>query len=476
MKHRTGSKAELLGEIDELRARISELEAAGTGRAQVEEEGEHAVCCDLLTGLPNRSVFFHHLQQAIALAERNRQLVGVLFFGLDRFKIINDAFGHEAGDLVLKEVAQRLGESLRKSDILARPGRDEFMILLPEVARVGDIRRVVERIFAAFALPFNLSGHDLLITGSLGISLFPNDGSDPEILIKNSYTALNLARQENKNTVHYYSAAMNAGAFNRLLMENSLRLAVRREEFSLHYQPQLDLASGRIIGMEALLRWQHPEYGAISPEMFIPVMEEIGLIVPLTEWVLHTACTQNKQYQMDGLPPVRVAVNLSSRDLNKNRLVDTVSRTLNDTKLDPEFLELELTEGALVRDVTVTTAILRKLDKMGVNVAIDDFGTGYSSLSYLRHFPIGRLKIDRSFVAFVASDRNNAAISRAIIALAHSLKINVMAEGVETVEQLEFLRAQQCDEVQGFLFSRPLTPAAAMTVLATEKGALIGML
>jgi diguanylate cyclase (GGDEF)-like protein len=469
MKNGARTKKELLDEMAALRKRIAELEARETGRPKSEQEIEQAVCFDILTGLPNRTVFFHHLQQAIALAERNKQPVAVLFFGLDRFKIINDAFGPAVGDLLLKEVAQRLSDSLRKSDILARPGRDEFMILLTEVAKVGDVRRVVERIFAALAVSVTVGNHDLIVTGSLGISLYPIDGSDAETLIRNAYTALSLARQENKNTVHYYSAAMNAGAFNRLLMENSLRLALKRDEFFLHYQPQLDLSTGRIIGMEALLRWRHPELGAISPAVFIPVMEEIGLIVPLTEWVMHTACAQNKEYQRKGCPPVRVAVNLSSHDLNKNRLVDSVGRVLKDTHLDPEFLELEMTEGALVRDVSLTTAILRKLDRMGVTVAIDDFGTGYSSLSYLRHFPIGRLKIDRSFIEFVATDRNNAAISRAIIALAHSLKINVMAEGVETVHQLEFLRAQQCDEGQGFLFSQPLSPAAAEEFLAAEN-------
>ena len=463
------TKGELLQELTDLRRKVAELEALEEERKQTERAVEQAACFDHITGLPNRSVFYNHLLQAVALAERNRQSVAVLFFGLDRFKIINDSFGPSAGDLLLKEVAERLKESLRKSDILARPGRDEFMILLTEVAKFGDVQRVIERIFAAFSAPVFLKGHQLLVTGSLGISLFPADGKSAEALIKNSYTALNLARQENKNTFHFYSSTMNDGAFNRLLMENSLRLALKREEFFLHYQPQLELASGRVIGLEALLRWQHPELGAISPEIFIPVMEEIGLIAPLTEWVLHTACSQNKAYQRAGFPVMRIAVNLSPHHIHKHGLVESVGRVLKETGLEPQHLELEMTEGALVKDVTATATILKKLNRMGVHLAIDDFGTGYSSLSYLRHFSISRLKIDKSFIEFVTTDRNNATISRAIIALAHSLNINVMAEGVETVEQLKFLRSLQCDEGQGFLFSRPLSPEDATNLLATDN-------
>jgi diguanylate cyclase (GGDEF)-like protein len=466
------TKRELLDEVAVLRRRVSELESLEYARAQSTQEGGREACFDFLTGLPNSSVFYNHLSQAIALAERNKQLVAVLFFGLDRFKIINDAVGPSAGDILLREVAERLRESLRKSDILARPGRDEFMILLTEVPKVGAVQHVVERIFTAFMAPFDLNGQDLIVTGSLGVSLFPADGTNAETLIKNSYTALNLARQENKNTVHFYSPAMNAGAFNRMLMENSLRMALKREEFSVHYQPQFDLANGRIIGLEALLRWQHPELGPISPDVFIPLMEEIGLMAPLTEWVLHTACSQNKAYQKAGFAPVRMAVNLSPNDLQKDYLLESVNRVLNDTKLEPEFLELEMTEGALIRDVEATAAILKKLEKMGVHLAIDDFGTGYSSLSYLRHFPISRLKIDRSFIEFITTDLNNATISRAIIALAHSLKISVMAEGVETVEQFEFLRSLKCNEGQGFLFCKPLTPADTMGALSSDFGAL----
>ncbi len=470
MKNEAKTKKQLLDELAASRKRIAELEALEIERSRAILEIEHAACFDSLTGLPNRSVFYNHLSQAIALAERNRQLVAVLFFGMDRFKLINDTLGPAAGDLLLREVAARLKDSLRKSDILARPGRDEFMILLTEVARVGDVQRVVERVFAAMIPPVMLDGRELVITGGLGISLFPADGRNAETLIKNSYTALINARQENKNTFHFYSSAMNAGAFNRLLMENSLRLALQREEFFIHYQPQLDLASGRIIGMEALLRWRHPELGTISPEVFIPVAEEIGLISALTEWVLHTACSQNKTYQNAGSRPVRVAVNLSPHQLHKSRLLEFVGRVLKETSLDPEFLELEVTEGALIQNVETTAVMLKKLNRMGINVAIDDFGTGYCSLSYLRHFPINRVKIDRSFIDLITTDQNNAAISRAIIALAHSLNMNVMAEGVETMQQLDFLRSLQCDEGQGYLFSAPLTPEDASKVLASGEG------
>lgn len=470
MEKRNKNKKELLAELVESRRRIAELEALEKEH-QIGKGVEQDACFDFLTGLPNRSVFYHHLQQAIALAERNRQLVAVMFCCLDRFKIINDAFGASTGDFLLREVALRLQESLRKSDILARPGRDEFMILLTEVNRDRAVQQVVERIFSAFSCPFILNDQEIIITGSLGVSLYPDDGMNAEALIKNSYTALNLARQENNNTVHYYSPAMNTGALNRMLLENSLRLALKRDEFFMYYQPQLDLSSGRVIGLEALLRWRHPDMGIISPEVFIPVMEEIGLMTPLTEWVLHTACSQNKAYQRNGFPSVRVAVNLSPHDIHKQNFLESVKRALDHSRLAPEFLELELTEGALVQDITTTSAIFRKLNSMGVNLAIDDFGTGYSSLSYLRHFPASRLKIDKSFIKLVTTDRNNATISRAIIALAHSLQINVLAEGVETVEQLTFLRSLQCDEGQGFLFFEPLPPEDAERALLADNGA-----
>ncbi len=451
-----------------LRRRIAEMESLDKDKNAAGKEPSQELCQDLITGLPNGALFFSHVKYAIAQAARRREIVAVMFLSLDRFKLINDTLGEKIGNQLLKELAGRLQESLRKSDILARPGRDEFMLLLPEIGRVEDATLVVERIFDSLNLPFHLKGKEFFVNASIGISLFPHDGTEPCSLIKNAYTAMSRAKEERTNDFRFYSPNINRRAFKRLLMENNLRMALKREEISLHYQPQIDIANGRIIGMEALLRWRHPEMGNISPEEFIPLMEEIGCTATLSEWVLHAACIHNKECQKNGFAPMQVAVNISSRQLHEKGLVPTIKRILKETGLEPELLELEMTESNIVRNVESTSDTLRRLNKMGVQVAIDDFGKGYSCLSYLRYFPVNKLKIDKSFVDAITTDHNNAAISSAIVTLAHTLKMSVIAEGVETLDQLEFLRNLRCDGVQGFLFSHPI-PAEESLRLLTEK-------
>ena len=470
MEESRKTKKVLLEEIAELRRRMAEMEEAmeknaGSSLERLSDEEYF----DVLTGLPNRSPFYDFVKHAVAQAARRRQIVAVLFFSLDRFRLINESFGELTGNLLLKEVAERLKYCLRKSDILARPGWDEFMILLPEIARVEDATVVVERIFDTLQAPFQLGGKDHFVNASIGISLYPHDGTDPVSLINNAYTAMKRAKEERKNDFRFYSPKINSRAFKCLLMENSLRLALKREEIYFHYQPQIDITSGAITGMEALLRWTHPEMGIVPPEEFIPLMEEIGLTSPLTEWVLTTACRHTRECMDRGFPSMRVSVNLSSRQLHQRDLVPTVRRVLKETGLEPEQLELEITEGDIVRNIESTSMTLNLLSRMGVQIAIDDFGKGYSSLSYLRYFPLNKLKIDKIFVDDITTDHNNAAIATAIITLAHNLKLGVIAEGVETVKQLEFLRNLQCDALQGYLFSRPVTADELLHLLHVKR-------
>jgi diguanylate cyclase (GGDEF)-like protein len=460
------SREELLAEAGELQRRVLELEGLYKKEHSLRKKQEKALLFDSLTSLPNRTLFFNHLKQSLSLSRRRRTHVAVLFFGIDRFKLINDTLGNDVGNLLLKQVARRLRKTLRSSDIVARPGRDEFMILLPDLPKGEDAGLTAERIFDALRPPFRLKGHLLHINAAIGISLYPGDGTTPDRLIRNAYTALLEARQTPAPQYHFYCDSFNAGAFDRLLMESSLRVALEKNQFTLHYQPLIDLRSGRITGLEALLRWDHPQIGSVSPGDFIPMLDDIGLISPLTEWILISACRQNKAFQDQGLPPVRMAVNLSPRQLHEEDLPQKIALILESTGLHPKYLELELTEEALVQNLDGTSRTLAALTEMGVHIAIDDFGTGYSSLSYLRHFPINRLKIDRSFVESITTDHNNAAISRAIIVLAHSLRLRVIAEGVETEEQLRFLESLECDEVQGYLFSRPVTAESIPQLLS----------
>lgn len=368
---------------------------------------------------------------------------------------------------MLKGVAQRLRSCLREGDTVARLGGDEFMVVLPAIAHAEDAARVGQRILDALSVPFNFEGHELHIGVSIGIALYPNDGKSAEALLKNADIAMYRAKEQGRNNYQFYTPALNDMAFERLTLENSLRRALERREFVVHYQPQVSLNTGQIVGMEALVRWRHPELGLVAPMKFIPVAEETGLIVPIGEWVLQMACAQNKAWQEAGFPPLRVTVNLSARFFRRKDLMETVARILKETGLDPDYLELELTEGTTMENAEATIRTLHELKEMGVHLSIDDFGTGYSSLSYLKRFPLATLKIDRLFVQDITTSSDGAVITLAIIAMAHSLGLKVIAEGVETEEQLAFLRAHRCDEMQGYLFSRPI-PAEAFTQLLRE--------
>jgi diguanylate cyclase (GGDEF)-like protein len=419
---------------------------------------------DFLTNLPNRTTFRDRLTVALAQATRNRKMLAILFVDLDRFKTIVDTLGHTIGDLVLRGVAERLGASLEEGDTLARMGGDEFVILLPLINRADRAVRVAQRVLEAIKPPFHFEHNELHITMSIGITLYPYDGEDADTLLKNADTALYRAKEQGRNNYQLYTPAMNARAFERLALENSLRKAVERREFLVYFQPQVDLKTGAIVGTEALLRWQHPDLGIVYPSEFISIAEETGLITQLGDWVLRTACTYNKSWQKAGFAPMTVAVNLSARQFQQQDLVESVARILRETGLEPKWLEIEITESIAMQNADYTNVLLRGLKSMGVRVALDDFGTGYSSLSYLKKFPIDTLKIDQSFVRDLTKDPNDAAIANAVIVLAHSLKLKVIAEGVETKEQEAFLREHECDITQGFLFSVPL-PAASLESL-----------
>ncbi|NJD90507.1 MAG: EAL domain-containing protein [Geobacter sp.] len=465
------TRRQLLDENSVLKGRIQELEMIDQVRNEEIQIMVKAAFHDAITGLPNKDLFYDHLCQAQALAKRNQSLTAVVFFTLDRLKLINDSLGHAAGDLLLKQVAGRLKAALRESDILARPGRDEFIILLPQVNSLLDATLVAERIFTSLQTSFTIDNHELVITGNIGISLSPNYTVTADVLIKNAYNAMQRAKEAGPNQYRTYRALDIEADFDSLLMENSLRLALQKNEFYLHYQPQVNLLEGRVVGIESLLRWQHPKLGSIAPTDFIPIIERIGLIEPLSEWVLREACTQNKRLQQSGHPPLKVAVNLSSSQLHQPHFLQTVTKILKETGLDGRFLEIEITESALAKNITETATTLAALANIGVHIAIDDFGTGYSSLAYLSNFKIDNLKIDKSFVDSITSNTSNASISRAIIALAHSLGLRVIAEGVETREQLSFLHSLSCDDVQGYLLSYPLAFADLEQFIAANTRA-----
>jgi diguanylate cyclase (GGDEF)-like protein len=436
---------------------------------QAQERLQHMAQHDALTELPNRVLFLDRLKQAVARARWHERLVAVLFVDMDRFKTINDTLGHEVGDKLLQALAERFTASVREGDTVARFGGDEFVVLLDDVASEKDIGVVAQKVLEALAPPFAIDGQDLYITASIGVSLYPNDGEDSTTLLKNADIAMYRAKDLGKNTYQFYSADMSARAFERLTLESSLRHAIERNEFRLYYQPQIDTASGAILGVEALLRWQHPDFGLVSPAEFIPLLEETGLIVPAGDWVLRTACEQLRAWHAAGWPQLRMAVNLSPRQFQTAGLAQSVERVLSTLGCDPGLLELEITESVLLRHTATTLETLEALHALGVRMAIDDFGTGYSSLSYLRRYSIDTLKIDRSFVHDVPDDADDSALASAIIVLAQSLRLDVIAEGVETEAQRDFLRARGCHQMQGYLFSRPL-PAADITRLLETAG------
>jgi diguanylate cyclase (GGDEF)-like protein len=433
-------------------------------------EIHHLAFYDALTNLPNRRLFGDRLLRAVESARRNSHLTGILFIDIDNFKRINDSFGHSIGDKLLRTVASQLLACLRRGDSVgreadeeymsvARLGGDEFTVLLTHLENPEDAARIAKRILDAVSVPFLLGIEEIVVTPSIGISIFPYDGNSVEELVKNADTAMFHAKANGKNNYQYYTNSMSATAFERLSMENAMRRGLGNNEFEVYYQPKIELASNRAIGLEALVRWHHPEMGLVLPSDFIPLAEETGLIVPLGEWVLHTVCTQIKNRHDAGLDPLRVAVNLSACQFRQTMLSQQVRRILDKTGVAPEWLELELTESVIMSDIQTSSTILRELKNMGVGISMDDFGTGYSSLGLLKRLPLDTLKIDRSFVRDITTDADDAAIVDAVISLAHSLRLRVIAEGVETGEQLEFLSSRGCDEVQGYLFSRPLPVA-----------------
>ena len=441
---------------------------------------------DGLTGLANRNVFRERVGLAMEWAKRNSCLGAVLYLDLDNFKRINDTLGHGIGDQLLQEVARRLTNTIRSSDsicnthwhdatehnLIARLGGDEFIVLLSEIGQIKDAEHVARRILDAIGGSINLSGHEVVVTPSIGIAIFPHHGEDVDNLLKNVDAAMYYVKRAGKNNYELFVNSMNVVAKRRLQLESCLRHAIDDNELSINYQPQVDLQTGRIIGIEALLRWNSAELGMVSPVEFIPIAEDTGLISPIGEWVLREACRQVKEWRDDGLPEVRVAVNLSVQQFAKQSLDKLVSQVLLDTGLPVHCLELEITENMLMDDVDGSVETLHKLKALGVYLAIDDFGTGYSSLSYLKRFPIDKLKIDRSFITHVTTDPGDASVTQAIIAMAHNLGLTVTAEGVEEASQLEFLCQHNCEEVQGYYFSRPLTASDMKHLLRSSKGYL----
>jgi diguanylate cyclase (GGDEF)-like protein len=439
-----------------------------TDRKKAEELIEHQAYHDALTMLPNRLLFIDRLNQELARCGWKKQPVGVIFLDLDQFKQINDTLGHTIGDFLLQAVAKRLAGCTREGDTIARLGGDEFTILLADLATTQDIPKIALKILEIFLNPFELKDHELYITSSMGISIFPNDGRDSETLLKNADTAMYRAKENGRNNYQFYIPEMNTRVSERLALENGLRRALERNEFILHYQPQVNLSTGQIVGMEALIRWNHPEKGLISPYKFIPLAEETGLIVPIGDWVIRTACAVAKAMQSVGNTGIKVAINLSARQFLQRDLIQKIDSALNKSFLDPKYLELELTES-MIQNAVSTHSTLKKLNSMGIQISIDDFGTGYSSLSYLSRFPISKLKIDKSFVHDITTNPDHSSIVAAIITLAHNLNLKTIAEGVETLDQMNYLKSIQCDEIQGFVFSPPLPPDEIMGLLSQRS-------
>ncbi len=423
---------------------------------------------DSLTNLPNRYLFYDRLKNAMANAVRKKSLLALLHIDLDNFKRINETLGNDAGDRLLSLIAERLASSLRKTDaltrymtsdlgsLMARIGGDEFTILLNEIANIHDAALVCERIINILSDPFSLDNNEVFVTASIGISVYPLDSHDANSLMTNADIAMHQAKKQGRNKFHYYADSMNTSTMERFTIENKLRRALEREEFMLFYQPQIDLSSGRIIGVEALIRWLQPDLVLVKPGNFIPVTEETGLIIPIGKWILQTACAQNKSWQREGIDRIHITVNVSSIQFQQDSFVDVVAQALCDSELDASCLKLELTESTLMKNSQNSMKKMDTLREMGIQISIDDFGTGYSCLNYLKRFPVEVLKIDRSFIKDIETDSNDQAIVRAIIALAHNLNIQVIAEGVETTKQMGILRGYGCDAAQGFLFCPPI--------------------
>ncbi len=436
---------------------------------ETEEKLSQLAHHDPLTKLPNRLLLNSRLEHALQHAERKKTQVGILFLDLDRFKNINDSMGHTQGDHLLKSVASRLANAMRAEDTIARLGGDEFVILVEELEDMQGIIKVAKNTLSIFKKPFHIYNQDIFIEASIGISIYPNDGKNTDILLRNADTAMYQAKEKGRNNYQFYTKSLTDKARERLTIETNLRRALERNEFELYYQPQFSLKDSAIIGVEALIRWNHPEQGLVSPVSFIPVAEETGLIVPIGKWVMRTACMQHQAWLKEGHPPIKIAVNLSARQFHESGITSMISDILEETTMDSTCLELELTESIVMNDVESTIKILNELHWMGLEISIDDFGTGYSSLSYLKRFPIDRLKIDQSFIRDISTSISDAELVTAIITLARSMKLKVIAEGVETKEQLHYLKKQECDEVQGYYYSKPLPAKELIQFLHKNK-------
>jgi diguanylate cyclase (GGDEF)-like protein len=441
-----------------------------TERKHAEEQIRLLAYYDALTGLPNRRFFLQQLEQALVFANRNDRMLAVLFLDLDRFKLVNDTLGHGVGDRLLQDVADRLLRCVRRSDCLARAeddgppslvsrlGGDEFTIMLSDIDHFQDVAKVARRILEAISLPYSLEGQEVFLSTSIGISLYPFDANSANDLIRNADGAMYQAKEQGRNGYQIYDESMNAKALERIILESQLHKALKEDEFTVYYQPQVSARTGKVVGVEALVRWNSRELGIVEPGRFLPLAEEIGLVIQIDQWVMRNACRQHKSWLAAGHAPVTLALNISGQHFLKNDLLETVTSVLAETGMEPGLLELELTEGVLMAHTEKTVKTLKALKAMGVRLAIDDFGTGFSSLSYLKRFPLDVLKIDRAFIKDLTNDPDDAAITLATIEMAHTLKLQVIAEGVETPAQLAFLHEHGCDTYQGYLFSRPVPP------------------
>ena len=443
-----------------------------TERKKIEEQFIQQATHDTLTGLPNRSLLLDRINQAINQAKRSKRNIAVLFFDLDHFKLINDGFGHAEGDQLLLKVGQRLQSCLRDADTVARFGGDEFVAVITGMQHEENAALISQKILEVLAEPFSINELKIHITTSIGISVYPNNGETADVLLRNADTAMYLAKEHGRNNFKYYSNELNFRTLKRIELESHLKYAVEKNELFLMYQPIIDMHTGYIIGLEALVRWQHPMLGLIEPLDFISIAEENGLISEIGEWVLRTACKQNKTWQQMGLTAVRIAVNVSGRQFFDSEFVTIVQKILDETQLEPQYLELELTETHIIKHTEVIIKSLKALKQMGINIALDDFGTGYSSLSYLKRLPVDKLKIDKSFLQDITNDDEDAAMLMAVITMASNLKLKVLAEGMENEKQFGFLRLHRCNEIQGYYFSRPLT-LEACTKLLQENPKLI---
>ncbi|CAH0249862.1 EAL domain-containing response regulator [Pseudomonas brassicacearum] len=440
--------------------KMRSLERTIEERVQELLKVSHLLQYDVLTELPNSMLLGDRLTQAMAQCRRHDRQLAVMFIGLDRFKRINNALGHPVGDEMLKRVARALATEVRESDSVFRYGSDEFVVVLGDIVDPQQTKGVADKLLVAISSPQPIDGHDLSVTASLGISVYPTDGFDAVALIKKAETAMRNVKETGPNDYRFFTEDMNRRARQQQTIESGLRLGLQRKEFVLHYQPKLDLKSGKVVGVEALVRWDRPDHGLVYPSDFIPVAEDSGLIVPLSQWVLQEACQQACRWQAQGMRPLYLSVNVSAIDFRQRGFVEGIARTLKETGLAPTQLELEITESVLMQNVDTTVAVLKAIKQLGIRLAIDDFGTGYSSLSYLQKFPVDVLKIDQSFVGDLSIDSNDAKLVSTIISLGKSLNLHIIAEGVETLEQLEFLKQHQCEEVQGYYFSKAVEPQA----------------